>query len=150
MAENHVVSGLAAKRSELAGQILDYQKKIDQMRVAVNHLDATIKLFSPDYDLRGIKPKACRRRNSYFKPGECQRLVLEVFRDVGGSALSSRQIGDQLIERKGLPMSTELSDQMQKNAHAVAKRLEDGGMLKQSNRRGESYAWKLATETTRA
>lgn len=144
MAENHIVSGLAAKRSELAGQILDYQKKIDQMRVAVNHIDATIKLFSPDYDLRGIKPKACRRRNSYFKSGECQRLVLEVFRDAGGSALSSRQIGDQLIERKGLPMNADMSEQMQKNASAVVKRLEVLGTILPAGRDGAGHTWKLA------
>lgn len=101
MAETHVVSGLAAKRSELTGLILDYQKKIDQMRAAVGHLDASIKLFAPDYDLRKVRAKAPRQRNSYFKPDECQRLVLEIFRDAGGTAPSSRQIGDQLVQRKG-------------------------------------------------
>ena len=144
MAENHVVSGLAAKRSELTGLILACQKKIDQMRVAVDHIDATIKLFSPDYDLRGIKPKACRRRNSYYKPGECQRLVLEIFRDAGGSALSSRLIGDQLIERKGLPMNADMSEQMQKNASAVVKRLETLGTLLPAGRDGTGRTWKLA------
>ena len=144
MAENHVVSGLAAKRSELTGLILACQKKIDQMRVAVDHVDATIKLFSPDYDLRGIKPKACRRRNSYYKPGECQRLVLEIFRDAGGSALSSRLIGDQLIERKGLPMNADMSEQMQKNASAVVKRLEVLGTILPAGRDGAGHTWKLA------
>jgi len=144
MAENHVVSGLAAKRSELTGLILECQKKIDQMRLAVDHIDATIKLFSPDYDLRGIKPKACRRRNSYFKPGECQRLVLEIFLDAGGSTLSSRQIGDQLIERKGLPMNADMSEQMQKNASAVVKRLEVLGTILPAGRDGAGHTWKLA------
>jgi hypothetical protein len=78
--------------------ILDYQKKIDQMRVAVGHLDASIKLFAPDYDLRTVRAKMRRARNSYFKPGDCQRLVLEAFREADGTALSSRQIGEALVQ----------------------------------------------------
>jgi hypothetical protein len=144
MAETHVVSGLAAKRSELTGLILDYQKKIDQMRVAVGHLDASIKLFSPDYDLRTVRAKVPRQRNSYFKPGECQRLVLEIFRDAGGAALSSRQIGDQLVQRKGLPVSTDMSEQMQKNASAVAKRLGDIGTIVPAGKDGTGRTWRLA------
>jgi len=144
MAETHVVSGLAAKRSELTGLILDYQKKIDQMRVAVGHLDASIKLFAPDYDLRTVRAKVPRQRNSYFKPGECQRLVLEIFRDAGGAALSSRQIGDHLVQRKGLPVSTDMSEQMQKNASAVAKRLEDTGTILPAGKDGTGRTWRLA------
>lgn len=144
MAETHVVSGLAAKRSELTGLILDYQKKIDQMRVAVGHLDASIKLFAPDYDLRTVRAKVPRQRNSYFKPGECQRLVLEIFRDADGAALSSRQIGDQLVQRKGLPVSADMSEQMQKNAFAVAKRLEDISTIVPAGKDGAGRTWRLA------
>ncbi|MEN6586130.1 MAG: hypothetical protein ABFE02_08840 [Sulfuricella sp.] len=57
MAETHVVSALVDKYAELSGLILDYQKKIDQMCIAVGHLDASIKLFAPDYDLRSIRCK---------------------------------------------------------------------------------------------
>lgn len=143
MAEPHVISSLTAKRSELMGLILDHQKKIDQMRIAVGHLDASIKLFSPDYDLRTVRAKAHRQRNSYFKPGECQRLVLEIFRDAGDNALSSRQIGNQLIQRKGLPESPDMGEQMQKNAFAVAKRLEDIGTIVQAGKDGAGRTWRL-------
>ena len=144
MAETHVVSGLAAKRSELTGLILDYQKKIDQMRVAVGHLDASIKLFSPDYDLRSVRAKATRQRYQYFRPGECQRLVLETFRDADGNMLSSRQIGEALVQRKELASSAEMVEQMQKNAIAVAKRLEETGILIPAGMNGAGRTWRLA------
>ena len=144
MAETHVVSGLAAKRSELTGLILDYQKKIDQMRVAVGHLDASIKLFSPDYDLRSVRAKVSRQRNQYFRPNECRRLVLEIFRDAEGSALSSRQIGEALVQRKGLANSSEMVEQMQKNAIAVTKRLEETGVLVSAGMDGAGRTWRLA------
>lgn len=144
MAETHVVSGLAAKRSELTGLILDYQKKIDQMRAAVGHLDASIKLFAPDYDLRSVRPKASRQRNQYFRPGECQRLVLEIFREAGSKAITSRQISEALIQRKGLASSTEIIEQLQKSAITIAKRLEETGVLTQAGNDGAGRTWRLA------
>ena len=144
MAESHVVSGLADKRSELAGLILGYQKKIDQMRAAIGHLDASIKLFAPDYDLRTVRAKVPRQRNNYFKPGECHRLVLEAFRDAGGAALSSRQIGEVLAQCNGLESSTEMIEKMQKNALAVVKRLEDAGIVVLAGKDGTGRTWRLA------
>lgn len=144
MAETHVVSGLTAKRSELAGMILDYQKKIDQIRIAVSHLDASIKLFVPDYDLRTVRAKLPRERNSFFRPGECQRLVLEIFRDADGAALSSRQIAEALVLRKGLVNSPEMNEQMQKNAIAVVKRLENAGTVVLAGKDGVGRTWRLA------
>jgi hypothetical protein len=46
MSESHVVSGLVAKRSELAGLIDHHQKEIDRLTGDLVHLDAAIKLFS--------------------------------------------------------------------------------------------------------
>jgi len=70
--------------------------------------------------------------------------VLEIFRDAGGAALSSRQIGDHLVQRKGLPVSTDMSEQMQKNASAVAKRLEDTGTILPAGKDGTGRTWRLA------
>ena len=144
MAETHVVSALVDKHAELSGLILDYQKKIDQMRVAVGHLDASIKLFSPDYDLRSVRAKAVRKRNQYFRPNECRRLVLEIFRDAEGNALSSRQIGEALVRRKGLASSAGMIEQMQKNAIAVTKRLEEAGVLAPAGMDGNARTWRIA------
>ena len=84
MAETHVVSALVDKYAELSGLILDYQKKIDQMRVAVGHLDASIKLFAPDYDLRSIRCKVpMRPRNQFFRQGEVSRMALDILRETG-------------------------------------------------------------------
>ena len=61
MSESHVVSGLVAKRSELAGLIDHHQKEIDRLTGDLVHLDAAIKLFSPEFDLGTIKRKQYRR-----------------------------------------------------------------------------------------
>ena len=64
MAESLVVSGLVSKRSEVAGQIISYQAEISRLQESLSHLDGSIKLFSPEYDLRTIKAKRTNKRNA--------------------------------------------------------------------------------------
>ena len=123
MAESHVVSGLIAKRSEMAGLIEHHQKAIARLAADLTHVDATIKLFSPEVDLRTVRAKTHRARNQYFKPGECQRLILEIYRDAAGQELSSRQVAEQMVLRKGFENTSDMIEQMQKNAVAVLRRI---------------------------
>lgn len=145
MAESHVVSGLVAKRSELSGLLAHHQQQIALLNIDLQHLDATLKLFDPEIDLRTIRPKTHRRRNQYFKPGECHRTVLDIFREAQGAPLSSRQIGQQLTQRKGLPMEDEIIEQMQKNVLTIIKRLEIERIIFLAEEKdGAGRTWKLA------
>ncbi len=142
MAESHVVSGLVAKRSELAGLVQHYQTEISRMTGDLTHIDATIKLFAPEFDLRTLRAKEHRERNQYFKLGECQRMTLDILREAE-SALTSRQIAAELLQRKALELSSEKIDLFQKSALAVLKRLEDKGLVKQGDTQGVSHTWKI-------
>ena len=144
MAESHVVAGLVAKRAEMAGLIEHHKKETDRLRGELNHLDATIKLFAPEIDVRSLRAKRHRIRNRYFERGECQRMVLEVFRDAHGAALSSRQIGEALITRKGMTSSSQMIEQAQKNAIAVVRRLERAGVIQAVGQAGQGMTWTLA------
>lgn len=144
MAESHVVSALTAKRSELAGLIQHHRTEIERAAADLKHLDATLKLFSPNIDLRTIRAKPHRQRNQYFKPGECQRLVLEIFRDTGG-ALSSRQIAEHIVERKHLENSVEMIEQMQKNAIGILHRLEKSETVRTAGKNGQGQTWELVS-----
>ena len=116
MAESHVVSGLVSKRSELAGLVQHYQTEISRITGDLNHIDATIKLFAPEFDLRTVRTKEHRERNQYFKPGECPRMTLDILRE-SSDALTSRQIAADMLRRKGLELSAERLDQLQKRAY---------------------------------
>ena len=69
MAESHVVSGLVAKRAELAGLMDHHRREIERIGGDMEHIDATIKLFAPEVDLRGLRSKTYRERASHFRPG---------------------------------------------------------------------------------
>jgi hypothetical protein len=113
----------------MAGLIEHHKKEMGRLADDLAHLDATLKLFSPEIDLRTIRAKEHRTRNRFFRPGECQRMVLDIFREAQGAALSSRQIGEALAARQGLESTTVMIEQMRKNAIAVVHRLERTGTL---------------------
>ncbi|EXI92366.1 MAG: hypothetical protein AW12_00662 [Candidatus Accumulibacter sp. BA-94] len=99
MAESHVVAALITKRAELAALIEHHRKEMGRLADDLAHLDATLKLFSPEIDLRTIRIQALRVRNCFFRPGELQRMVLDIFHEAQGAALSSREIGEELAAR---------------------------------------------------
>lgn len=144
MAESHVITGLVAKRAEMMGQIDHFRQELDCLAAGIAHLDATIKLFSPDFNLRTVRTKEYRRRNHFFQPGECQRMVLEIIRDLPGT-FSSRMIAEQLVVRKGLESTPDMIKQMQKNAGATLRGLEKSETIRPMGRDGTGQTWELVS-----
>lgn len=144
MADPHVVTALVGKRAEMAGLIAHHQKEIARLAGDLSHLDATLKLFAPELDLRTVRAKAHRTRNAFFHPRECQRMVLDIFRDADGAALSSRQVGEALVQRKGLANTPAMVKQMQKNAIAVVRHLEKTGTVVPAGQDGSGATWRVA------
>jgi hypothetical protein len=60
MADPHVLTGLIAKRSEIAGQVEHVQTQLRQLIIDLDNLDATLRIFRPDIDLEEIRPKPLR------------------------------------------------------------------------------------------
>jgi hypothetical protein len=134
MAEPHVVAALKDKRAELSGIIADLEKRIGQHRADLLHVDAVLRLFAPEFEPATIPPRAVRRPNSWFKPGELARLLLEVLR-TAPAALSVRDITVQVMERRGLnpedARTVELlrklvSNALNRQAADLVERIQDG------------------------
>ena len=136
MTESHVVSGLVSKRAEVAGQITSYQTEIGRLQSALSHLDGTIKLFAPEYDLRTVKSKRTNTRNQYFVQGEAQRMTLDVMREAN-EPLCSREITDALLRRKDIEPTAAIVARVQKNILAVLHRLEVRKIVRPVNTNGE-------------
>lgn len=79
MKNEHVLSGLIAKRAELAGRIEIMQREMRELVAAIGHVDASIRLFDPNADLDDIKPKLPPRFQAF--KGEVSRLVLNALRE---------------------------------------------------------------------
>lgn len=129
MAESHVISALVEKRAEIAGKIIAYREDIELMEAALKHIDGSIKVFSPDYDLRTIPSKRTYKKNENFKHGEFQRLMLQIIRE-SPTPLSGREITEKIIRLKSLEETTANIIQIQKNTIKIL-RYQEGKMVKQ-------------------
>ena len=121
MAESHIISGLVSKRAEIAGLVAHHQAMLDRLTGQLGHIDATIKLFDPEYNISTIRPRTARERDPRFSHGETGRLILEAFREQAGKA-TTRQITDYILSRKGIELTTEAIGNMQKRVNAHLKR----------------------------
>ena len=108
----------------------------------MGHLDGSIKLFAPDYKLESIRTKTPRRRNRFFRQGECQRLVLEILRDAE-VPLSVRHITEIILQRKGLEMNPAMIEQVSKNTRGVVMRLGGNNVVRSAGVDGTSKTWKV-------
>lgn len=140
MAQSHVVSGLLSKRSELVSMLEHYTVEVDRLDAELKHLDATIKLFAPETDLRSLPPKRFVEANKVFKQGESGRLVLEVLREAGG-ALNTQSIAQRIADKKNLDEGKVKS--IRDTILDTLKRLEKKDVVRQCGKEGLAIAWAL-------
>ena len=129
MAESHVVSALVAKRGELAGEMQRYRRALRRLDEQLGHLDATIRLFAPDYDLSSVRPRQRRIGPRRFAQGECQRLVLEALREAP-EPLSDRQVASAVAARKGVEAQSPAGAGLEKTTLATLRRLAQKGAIR--------------------
>ena len=143
---DHVVSGLIAKRAELAGIIDKLQRQLDQHRADLTHIDGVLRILASDLDPETIRPKRAYRRNRYFARNELSRLCLSVLRIAAGHSLSTDDLVGRVIAAKGFDaadaiLRTAIRDQI----GAIVKRLHRDGAIENVGA-GRASKWKI-TET---
>jgi hypothetical protein len=102
MAELHVIGALREKRSELGGMIKLLEERLQQHRVDLAHLDATMRLFDPDIRPQEIRPRQQRAHSAWFRPGECLRLIYDELRDAS-QPVTTRELATRIIRTKNMP-----------------------------------------------
>lgn len=70
MAESHVLSALTKKRAELLGDIRYYKKQIYDLDKDLANVDATIRIFEPNFKFGAIKPINKRVKKVFFQTGK--------------------------------------------------------------------------------
>lgn len=144
MAESHVVAGLLTLRSELIGKIEYAHKQIAKFNSDIAHLEATIKLISPNLNLTTNKPREYRVRLSPFKNGEVPVFVMDFLRQ-SEVPLSTAEIAYAIAQARGLADSKDY-DNIVKPIHAALQRMRRRSMIEAVGRtkgRGGSILWKL-------
>jgi hypothetical protein len=102
MTDPHIISALREKRALVAGLIEKLERKLEQQRADLTHIDGVLRLFQPDRDPGDIKPKrAYARRTRYFARNELTRLCSDALREADGAPIKTDDIAGRLIETKG-------------------------------------------------
>lgn len=145
MAETHVISALTQKRAELSGKIKQLRTEIEGLEDQLDHIDGAIKIFDPNYDLRGIRPRMKREKNSWFDHGELPRLILDAMREAK-SAITKRAIFEAILHKKGLTVDSDDEKAIQKAIDKRLRTLEEEGTVIKSDEKESSNAnlWSIA------
>ena len=53
----NTLAGLVDKRAEIAGRIAHTRATLRQLIIDLDHVDAAIRIFDPNYDVEGIRQK---------------------------------------------------------------------------------------------
>jgi len=148
MAESHVVSGLVAKHAELAGLIQFHRTEIERVASDLKHLDATLKLFAPEMDLRSLGSKRVNSSRTggfkRFESRESHTWVLDQLREAV-EPLTTVIMAERIIIAKGLEESRELRTSIQRTLTGTLRRLEKRGLVEDAGRaeNGLTVLWRI-------
>jgi hypothetical protein len=102
MVEPHVIGALRNKRAELSGMLRQLEQQLVRQRANLAHLDATMRLFDPDIRPNEIRPKQPGARNTWFRQGECLRLIYDELREAT-QPVTTRELAERIMRIKAIP-----------------------------------------------
>ena len=145
MADPHIISALREKRALVAGLIEKLERKLEQHRADLTHIDGVLRLFQPDRDPGEIKPKRTYvRRTRYFARNELSRLCMDAVRAANGALLTTEEIAGRIIEAKGFDAGdAALRKAISEQSLALLRSFRKRGMVEQIGL-GRGVRWKLA------
>ncbi len=102
MAEPHVLTALYSKYALVMGELRKAQTHADKHRESLVHIEATIKLFKPDWIGDGIKPHKSHRASRWPSRGAGMRTALSILREAT-EPLTTREIVVLVLDRLSMP-----------------------------------------------
>jgi hypothetical protein len=139
----YAISGLVKKRAEIAGDIENAQDALKKLVTDLEHLDAAILLFDPDYKIDDIKPKAFRPPEDWAKRGEMSRVILDMLRNAR-EPMTARDIALSLMTLRGMDQADRRAvRKMTKRTGAALRHARDRGLLESKEGPGMTVVWTL-------
>ena len=132
--------------TKTAGLIEKLERKLEQHRADLTHIDGVLRLFQPDRDLEAIKPKRTyAKQTRYFARNELGRLCMDALRDAPG-LITTDEIAARVIAAKGFETADgtlrgAIQDQLLTVLRAARKR----GFVEQIGL-GRGVRWRLAKD----
>jgi hypothetical protein len=103
MGESHVITALQDKFRRIKGQISALDVQASQLRTALDHIEAVIRMFQADWRAENEAAVVPYKPSRWQRRGEGIKTALEVLRDAT-KPMTTREIVIEVWERKVLPM----------------------------------------------
>lgn len=142
MERPNTISGLQAKRKEMAKHLKLLDQEYKKVVCDIDHIDACIRLFDPDADLNRVRLNRYATKHR-AKKGEHQRFVLTCLREASGS-LTSKEISLMWIEDRGLKPDESTRVILTKRTGATINALKHKGVVESTEYRDGYKTWRLA------
>lgn len=133
----NTLSGLVAKRDDLARYRDQLEADIRALTVDIDHLEAAIRIFDPE-----DSPEARRRYAALHRApkGQSTRFVLRALREASGP-LTSRDLADMWCKDRGLTAKDSTVSMLRKRLGATLKALHNNGLVRQEGHVEGRIGW---------
>jgi hypothetical protein len=139
------LNALIRKRAEFAGELERYETTVRQLQIDLAHLDATIRLFSPDMDVTKIKPKGLPPVLAARK-GKLGAIVFAFLRTAQRPCLSSELAKHVMVERGIDVTKPKLVKLMEIRVCSALRYYRANGLVRTIKTRGEYIRWEIISQ----
>lgn len=142
MSDPHVVTGLMAKRAELAGKIEHHRTIVRQLLDDLAAIDQALRLFKPGFDVEIIRPQRFRRDGAY--QDKVAPVMLSALRQAGRPLLT-RELTLHLMTVRRMDAANEaLVRKVGDSVGACMRHLRAVGQVQSVKAEGGRLAWEIA------
>jgi hypothetical protein len=99
--DHPAVDYLVRLHADLGGKIWQNKKEAERLAEAMKHVEAVIKLFDPDYNVRRISIRRRYKGNPWFKRGTLFRHAVDALRNAK-EPMTARQMAEHMLATKGV------------------------------------------------
>jgi hypothetical protein len=141
----NTLAGLVEKRAEIAGQIAHTRAALRQLIINLDHIDAAIRLFDPNYDVEGIRQKIPTAAHRALR-GDLTGATLDALRDALGP-MTTKELARHVMAERGLNTADVSLLQLFTPAHgALLRHQKKRGILRsvKDPKHGKFNLWEIA------
>jgi hypothetical protein len=139
---DYALEALKRKRAEITGEIARCHARLQELSESLEHLDATLRLFAPDFVAESILPKVFAPPKSWSKRGEMSRAVLSILRVAKGPQ-TAREIAAQIVAQRGLESDPGILNVMTRRVANVLRDKREAGLVRSLEETGLWLQWEI-------
>ena len=132
---------LIDKRAELAGEIIQAEKRARELRADLAHVEATIRILRPGIELGKVVPRRVEFRPRYFKRGALAKLILDYMREHAGETIAVADIMPAAIGDRSLNPAEHR--RVAVGIYEALRRAERKGIVSREGEGWKNACWRL-------